>query len=72
MKSTKVVELFANQRQTRSAEELAFLPLVGRGLAAQIAAVHPDWRLQADSDPAVLVPAASAFLPDFRGAQARQ
>ena len=26
MKSAKVVELFANQRQTRSAEELAFLP----------------------------------------------
>ena len=26
MKSAKVVELFANERQTRSAEELAFLP----------------------------------------------
>jgi len=58
----------------RRSVELAFPLRVVPGLAARAALVHLDWRLQVDwdSDPAALVPATSAFLPDFRGAQARR
>jgi len=58
----------------RRSVELAFPLRVVPELAVQVAAVHPDlrWQVDWDSDPACPARAGSAFLPDFRGAQARR